>query len=94
MLCDLSTDGALVLNATELQAGEQVILCWAGFEAFGSIRWSDGQLAGIGFQESLPWETVLASRQEQDERGFSAKAAEYWVQGSMGVDGNDGMLSV
>jgi hypothetical protein len=88
MLCDLSTQGAMTLTAGPLPTNEQVALRWSGFEALGTIQWSDDQLSGLSFAEYLPWEIMLAMRQEQDERGYSAQVAEQWVLGQNGAASN------
>jgi len=79
MLCDLSTEGAMVL-APGLDADANIILRCASFEVPGLVLWSDGQTSGISFDTPVNWEVVLATRQEQDERGFSARAAELWMK--------------
>lgn len=79
LLCDLSTDGAMVMTATELPVGYQAIIRWGRFEAFGEVRWVDGQIAGISFIDPIAWETVLDTRQQQEAEGLSAKAAEHWI---------------
>jgi len=91
MLCDLSVDGAKVLSL-DLPADESVTLQWAGFAAAGFVHWSEGQVAGISFDAPISWEVVLATRQEQDERGFSARTAELWINGT--TDGSGSILSV
>jgi len=83
MLCDLSLEGAMIM-APDLLAEDYVSLRWCGFEARGSISWSDGQTGGIHFDEQLSWDTVLSTRGEQDERGYSARAAELYVAGGSG----------
>jgi len=75
MLCDLSVDGAMIMTLG-LAANAQVTLRWAQFEASGFVQWADGQICGISFDVPQSWEVVLATRQEQDERGFSARTAE------------------
>lgn len=91
MLCDLSGDGAMVM-ASDLPIDGSVTLRWVGFEASGFLRWSNGQVGGISFDAPISWETVLATRQEQDERGFSARTAELWINGA--TDGTGPVLSV
>lgn len=91
MLCDLSVDGAMVMMV-DLPADASVTLRWAGFEAPGFFQWSEGQVGGISFDAPISWEIVLATRQEQDERGFSARAAELWINGA--TDRTGSILSV
>jgi len=91
MLCDLSTEGAMVL-APGLDADTNIILRCASFEVPGLVLWSDGQTCGISFDTPVEWENVLATRQEQDERGFSARAAELWMKDA--TDGTGSILSV
>lgn len=91
MLCDLSVDGAMVVTSG-LPVDASVTLRWAGFEATGVVQWSDGQISGISFDAPISWEIVLATRQEQDERGFSARAAELWINGA--TDGAGSMHSI
>ena len=91
MLCDLSVDGAMIM-VLGLPEATKITLQWSEFEAAGLIRWSDGQLSGLSFDAPISWEVVLATREEQDKRGFSARTAEDWITG--GTDGKGPVVSV
>lgn len=55
-ICDISTDGAKVLVDDLLCAGDKVVITMRGLQMrlAGSVRWSQGDHAGIEFDQPLP----------------------------------------
>ncbi|MCJ2181761.1 PilZ domain-containing protein [Novosphingobium sp. 1949] len=88
ILADLSTTGARVLSDARLPAGCEVVLAWAGYEAFGEVIWCQHNQCGIAFVETIRQDTVFATRaindasQLPDDRALLKKIAAQWVQGS------------
>jgi len=79
MLCDLSATGAMIRTEAPLPVNAEAVVRWGPFEGFGRTMWSDGQLTGVRFYEPIDWDTVLATRRRQDERGLTAEAADRWI---------------
>ena len=90
VLVNLSQRGCCV-EAAEPLGTTNVVLQWEGFEAFGENVWADAGLIGIRFEQPIPYEWVLATREAaasappvgslQDAR-LTAKA---WVEGKRPV---------
>ena len=90
VLVNLSQRGCCVEAAEALGIGS-VLLQWEGFEAFGENVWADGGLIGIRFDQPIPYEWVLATREAAStappvgafhDARISAKA---WVEGKRPV---------
>lgn len=86
-LVDLSQSGAhiVVTGAGEIRRG---VLCWLQFEAFGDVVWRDGDDAGIEFEELLPIEQLMETRERapsivRDEALGDRLAARDFVAGSI-----------
>lgn len=88
ILADLSQCGGRVLTDAKLLRGDEVLLDWAGFEAFGEVVWCDHNQCGIAFVEPIPGETILATRkindaaQLPDDRAMLRQIAAQWADGS------------
>ena len=62
VLLDLSQTGARIKATAEMAQGQQAILSWSGYEAFGTLVWVDRGLCGIAFDETLGPEALFATR--------------------------------
>ncbi|TIX50631.1 PilZ domain-containing protein [Alteraurantiacibacter aquimixticola] len=62
-LRDLSRTGAHIECDEALVRGEDVVLNWLEFEAFGRVVWTLGKQAGVEFDEPLDPEVVTGTRQ-------------------------------
>lgn len=89
ILCSLSEGGASIQGTRlPLQTGN-VILQWMGYESFGTIRWSHPGRCGILFDEPIPHEWVLATRQHEaigflpSEYELNRRVAQDWVTGNL-----------
>lgn len=70
-LLDLSASGAHIRVKSALRRGQDVMLWWLGFEAFGKVIWADDSAnganeAGVEFDEILPTPVLLHTRQQVD----------------------------
>lgn len=86
-LVDLSQSGAHIVLAGdgEIRRG---VLCWLQFEAFGDVVWRDGNDAGIEFEELLPIEQLMETRERapsivRDEALGDRIAARDFVAGNV-----------
>ncbi len=72
LLADLSQSGARVqLHEGEvLKPGAQGMLSWLGYEAFGAVVWCRYGFAGMEFDELLPADILLDTRERVD-RGLA-----------------------
>lgn len=66
MLIDLSQSGGQIMTDEKLLCGQDAVLCWQQFEAFGQIIWSTPTQAGLEFVELLLPATVIATRDQAD----------------------------
>lgn len=86
-LCDLSLSGAGVWHGGALATGDDCLLRWLEFEAFGSVVWSRGEYAGITFDEPLSKNAVLTTRERADhgllpdEKKEALRRAREWYFG-------------
>lgn len=93
-LIDLSLTGAKVLVSNrhgiteELHSGLEAVLAWAGFEAFGTLVWAEGDLCGMDFERMLDPAIVLETRDLEDRYAAAGRArsdlmqlTKVWVQG-------------
>ena len=62
ILLDLSCSGARIKATPDMAKGQQAILTWSGFVAFGSAVWVNHGLCGIAFDEALEPEILIATR--------------------------------
>ena len=86
-LCDVSQSGARLRSSANLQMGEDGILTWLGYEAFGRIVWIAKGYAGIEFEELLPPDILIKTRDIVDqglapkEENIAYEAARNWYTG-------------
>ena len=66
ILCDLSLQGAQIETDALTVPGQEIVLQWGPFEAFGTIVWSAGTRCGIGLHQSLSPQTLVATRDLDD----------------------------
>lgn len=89
VMADLSQSGARVrLKEGELlKPGSQAMLSWLGFEAFGTIVWCRYGHAGMEFDELLPVDILLDTREKVDlglaptEEQLAFARAREWFEG-------------
>ncbi len=89
LLADLSQSGARVHlgEGEELKPGAQGMLSWLGFEAFGTVVWCRYGHAGLEFDELLPADILLDTREKVDlgltltEEQLTAIQARAWFEG-------------
>lgn len=86
VLLNLSQQGACT-NVSDEFIGQDVILKWEQFEAYGRIVWQEGGRVGIRFERTLPYEWVLATREADASAApvcnvFEARqSAKAWSEG-------------
>jgi len=87
VLTDLSFGGAKILTGCALRPGQQAVLNWAGFEAFGTVSWVHDGMCGLHFDEFLAGKVLIATRdlddagQLPDDREVARDIARDFVQG-------------
>lgn len=86
---DVSLGGARVETTRPIEVGESIWLKLGMLKAFGEIKWSRGNTAGIQFDEKLPKPLILSLRGDfvdpQDLAAVEAlMAARDWVIGTPG----------
>ena len=67
---DISQTGAKMAVPEDVHEGQDGVLEWLGFEAFGAIVWAHDGYAGMAFDDPLPAKVLLATRQTFDSRAF------------------------
>ncbi|MEO5706475.1 MAG: PilZ domain-containing protein [Alteraurantiacibacter sp.] len=65
-LLDLSQSGAHLGVKSPMRRGQDVMLWWLGFEAFGRVVWASDNEVGVEFHEPLPMPLLLQTRQQID----------------------------
>lgn len=87
VLTDLSFGGAKLLVNCELRTGQEAVLAWLGFEAFGTVSWVGQGMCGMHFDEFLDGKVLIATRDLNDagdphsERDRVRGAARDFVRG-------------
>lgn len=88
VLLDLSTTGARIKAIAGMAQGQQAILTWCGYEAFGSLVWVDRGLCGLAFDDPIDPDVIFATR-DLDASGRLPSDAEMelnrareWVEGT------------
>lgn len=86
-LIDLSQSGAHVILSRpgEIRRG---VLSWLGFEAFAFVVWTDGDRLGFEFDELVPVEHLIETRERaptvvREESLGAEAAAREWVAGNL-----------
>ena len=86
-LLDLSQSGAHLRLSEPLRTGQDVMLWWLGFEAFGRVVWVSGKDIGLEFYDLVPVPVLLHTRQQVDAGKVRSTdevaidAARAWYQG-------------
>ena len=87
ILTDLSFGGAKLLVGCPVVAGEEAVLTWHRFEAFGTVTWAHDGMCGLAFDEFLAPKVLLDTRDLDDadhlpsDRELMRGAAREWVEG-------------
>jgi hypothetical protein len=87
VLTDLSYGGAKLVTGCELRPGQQAVLAWSAFEAFGTVSWVHDGMCGMHFEEFLDGQVLLATRDLDDtghlpsDRDLTRGAARDFVRG-------------
>ena len=88
VLLDLSQTGARFRAGKGMVAGQQAVLGWAGYEAFGILVWVENGFCGIAFDEPLEPDVVFATRDRDtyerlpSDHELERRQAREWVDGS------------
>ena len=88
VLLDLSLTGARFRASDGMVSGQQAVLSWAGFEAFGILVWVEGGLCGIAFAEPLGPDVLFETRDHDthdrlpSDHELERRRAREWVKGS------------
>jgi hypothetical protein len=91
VLLDLSLTGARIRSSSEVRVGQQAVLSWAHYEAFGEIVWVAHGLCGMVFEDPLDPAVLFATRDlDASERLPSDRELERnlmreWVDGERRV---------
>jgi hypothetical protein len=88
-LLDLSQSGAQVLISPQLPF-KSAVLGWLAFEAFGDVVWQTADHAGLQFDEPVPMDWIIETRQQapaivRNEKWSAHAAAREWVAGNLRV---------
>ncbi|WP_137679733.1 PilZ domain-containing protein [Aurantiacibacter suaedae] len=75
-LRDVSQSGAKLVVPEEIKNGEDGVLVWLEYEAFGTIVWMENGFAGMAFDEPLPATVLLATRKKFDHRAYKTHEQE------------------
>ncbi len=87
ILIDLSLGGAKLRTLFPIVPGEQAMLFWHHFEAFGTISWTYDGMCGMRFDELLTPKMLIETRDFDDaahlpdDRGLVRDVAREWVEG-------------
>lgn len=67
VLADVSLGGAQIhAPDVDVRPGQQAVLVWDRFEAFGTVVWNDGQDIGLHFEEAVGRDILMATRALND----------------------------
>jgi len=87
VLADLSLTGARLLLDRPVGPGAEVLLQWAGYEAFGMVSWEHDGMCGVHFAEAITPKVLVATRDIDDagqlpqDRDIARAVAGEWVMG-------------
>lgn len=73
VLTDLSFGGAQLEIKCELRQGQQAVLSWHRFEAFGSMSWVHEGMCGMHFDEYLAGAVLIATRDFDDAEHLASE---------------------
>ncbi len=80
-LADLSQSGAHIRTKGRLVRGDEAVVTWLGFEAFGTIVWAASGEGGLEFDEFLP-EAILIQTRQQVDQGIAPNAEQAAYDGA------------
>lgn len=86
-LCDISRTGARMRPSVLLKPGDEVMLYWLKFDAFGHVVWVEGEFVGMEFYDSIDEEVLLKTREvidynlDHSEEDAAREAAKNWYLG-------------
>lgn len=89
ILSDLSMRGARVITGRRMEPGQEAVLEWSGFDAFGEVVWCDGERCGLSFLDPIEEPTLIATRDLDDlsrlprDRELLRQVARNWVDGTV-----------
>jgi len=90
VMADISRSGARLTGyLPPLRIGQQAVIQWSEFEAFGGVAWIKTDQCGFQFDEPLPQTVLVQTRQLYDrsplgsERERARTVARAFVQGKM-----------
>lgn len=66
VLHDLSLTGARISAPLGVREGQDCVLMWEGHESFGRIVWVGGGMCGLFFDEIVPPDVLIATRDRHD----------------------------
>lgn len=87
ILTDLSFGGAKLIARCPLRPGQQAVLAWDRFEAFGTVSWAHDGMCGLTFDEFVKPRVLLDTRDLYDteylpsERDLARDEARAFVEG-------------
>ncbi len=87
ILTDLSFGGAKLAAKCPLRPGQQAVLNWHTFEAFGTVSWVHDGMCGMHFDEYLAGKVLIETRDLDDadhlpsDRDLTRGAAREFVKG-------------
>jgi hypothetical protein len=86
-LIDLSQSGAHVIVSQHDEI-RRAVLCWLEFEAFGTVVWREDEHVGLEFEELVPMDALLETRQRAPsvvriEALGDRLAARDWASGNL-----------
>ena len=88
VMADISRSGARLTGLLpRLRIGQQAVIQWHGFEAFGFLAWCNLDQCGLEFDEPLSQAILLRTRNIQDDsplmsdRDLARNAASAFVAG-------------
>jgi len=87
VLTDLSLGGAKLLVNCEVRRGQEAVLSWHQFEAFGTVSWTHNGMCGLNFEEFVAPKVLIATRDLDDiehlpnERELIRGIVREWVEG-------------
>ena len=89
VLLDISIEGAKIEAKGDIHCGDQAVLLWDRYEAFGRIAWIDGPACGVLFEEPITPKVLIATRDLDDEqhlpedRELDRRRVQAWVNGAI-----------
>jgi hypothetical protein len=89
ILIDLSLSGARVQTSQPARLGDEAVLMWGSFEAFGQVVWASPSLCGLALFDPITDAMLLGTRQLDqvarlpEDRDLVRSTARSYVQGGV-----------